>query len=411
VEESLICGIRDRDYHLHPKFLPNGNLFFNTPIINDDKHDLLEIDWEGNIVNRIEEDRDRFFFYYENIPLENGNFLCVARENRSTNEFTFLGFSEFAAQAASVGDMIVEINPDGEIVWEWHILDHIIQERDSTAFNYGIVSEHPELLDLDVLNESIDWNFFETFMINSFDYNAELDQIAISVRKMGEVIIIDHSTTTEEAAGHTGGNSGKGGDILWRWGNPANYGAGTEEDRYLYYQHNPNWIDKGPHIGKMNCYNNGLGRPNTNFNNRYSSVPLINTNVLADGSYELDPITGQYSPDGLEMDYSRPTTGTDFYSSYTSGAEFLDNGNIHITVGQEDRMFEINPDGEIVWDFIINDAQYIYRSEKYNVDDPIFQNKDLSVKGEIASSYNCDLFTATVDLTENLSTSFLNHKF
>ncbi|MFT5802699.1 MAG: hypothetical protein ACI956_002520 [Nonlabens sp.] len=36
-----------------------------------------------------------------------------------------------------------------------------------------------------------------------------MDQIALSVRKMSEVIIIDHSTTTAEAASHNGGNSGK----------------------------------------------------------------------------------------------------------------------------------------------------------------------------------------------------------
>ena len=56
---------------------------------------------------------------------------------------------------------------------------------------------------------------------NGLDYNSALDQIALSCRGMNEVYIIDHSTTTEEAVGHTGGNAGKGGDILYRWGNPS----------------------------------------------------------------------------------------------------------------------------------------------------------------------------------------------
>ena len=53
--------------------------------------------------------------------------------------------------------------------------------------------------------------------MNAVDYNAEFDQLMISVHNLSEVWIIDHSTTTAEAAGHTGGRSGKGGDILYRW--------------------------------------------------------------------------------------------------------------------------------------------------------------------------------------------------
>ena len=55
---------------------------------------------------------------------------------------------------------------------------------------------------------------------NAVAYNAELDQVLLNVLEFNEFWIIDHSTTTAEAAGHTGGKHGKGGDLLYRWGNP-----------------------------------------------------------------------------------------------------------------------------------------------------------------------------------------------
>src|SRR6185295_17254743 len=95
---------------------------------------------------------------------------------------------------------VVEVKPlgtdSGQIVWTWKLWDHLVQDFDSTKLNYGVVADHPELLDINYLKGNIqagnagrDW-----LHANAVDYNAQLDQIMISSRVMCEVYIIDHST-------------------------------------------------------------------------------------------------------------------------------------------------------------------------------------------------------------------------
>jgi len=63
------------------------------------------------------------------------------------------------------------------------------------------VADHPELIDINFGGRHADWNH-----LNSIDYNEEFDQILLSSHNQNEIWVIDHSTTTEEAAGHTGGD-------------------------------------------------------------------------------------------------------------------------------------------------------------------------------------------------------------
>src|SRR5262249_16334130 len=103
----------------------------------------------------------------------------------------------------------------------------------------------------------IDW-----LHTNAVNYEPELDLIALSSARLSEIWIVDHSTTTREAAGHTGGRYGPGGGLLWRWGNPRNHGAGTEGDRRLFAQHDVQWIPAGcPGAGHLLVFDNGTLRP------------------------------------------------------------------------------------------------------------------------------------------------------
>lgn len=387
----------------HPKLLPNGNLVFIA-----DRFTVREIDWDGNTVNEVSHEDLELSIEYEVIVLPNGNYLCVSRRDFSQSEFIDLGYHWDGFTSPNVTDGVVELDHDtGDIVWEWNTRDHVIQERDSMAHNYGILSEHPELLNLDAISD-YDWQFHESFMINSMDYNPELDQIALSLRKMSEIGIIDHSTTTEQAAGHTGGNSGKGGDLLYRWGNPQNYGRGQATDRWLFFQHNPNWITHGPNAGRMIVYDNGLNRP-VDGEEPYSTVPVIDMPVDENGIYTIEE--GQpYEPLVPFVRFGRPETNTQFYSAYTSGAELLPNGNIFITEGLLGRLMEVNPAGEIVWNFRVPFSSYIYRTEKYPLDYPAFAGRELTPSGPAPNSdstYDCMLITdleeveATADLTAN----------
>ena len=171
-------------------------------------------------------------------------------------------------------EKIVEIQPDfvnggGTVVWEWHVWDHLVQEVDNTKDNFGVVANSPELVNINYNpTNGPDW-----LHINGVDYNAELDQIVLSVFTFGEIWIIDHSTTTAEAAGHTGGNTGKGGDLLYRWGNPQAYQQGNANNQQLFRQHHANWITDGlPDEGMIMVFNNRAGTPMAI---NYSAVNII----------------------------------------------------------------------------------------------------------------------------------------
>jgi len=382
--------------NLHCKLLPNGNLVYLEGGF------IVERDWEGSIVNSTFVSGVSCAYEIEVLP--NGNYLTVGRRNISSIEAINMGFNTSIQQPETV-DVVVEVDPaTSEIVWEWDIRGHLIQDFNSNADNFGVVADNPRKLDIGALG-TFDWTFQESFMINSMDYNPELDQILLSVRKMSEFVIIDHSTTTEEAASSEGGTYGHGGDVLYRWGNPQNYGQGTPEDRILYYQHNPSWILAGEHANKISVFNNGLNRPVPNIEDRYSSVEIVAPPVNADGSYDF--ITGQaFEPATPTMSYNKLTVpGLEFYSGYLSAAKVMESGNIFITSGIDNYDFEINAMGEVVWRYNYQNANG-FRTEKYDVNYPAFEGRDLTPMGTVespASDYLCEVISSVDKIPNDLS--------
>ncbi|MFQ5498604.1 MAG: aryl-sulfate sulfotransferase, partial [Candidatus Zixiibacteriota bacterium] len=208
---------------------------------------VQEFDWDGNLLWEFDYNSAQYIQHHDIEPLPNGNILILARETRTRLEAIALGRDpSLLFQDVIWPEHIIEVEPTGlnggNIVWEWHLWDHLIQDYDSTKANYGIVADHPELLDINftVASGLADW-----IHANSVDYNPLFNQLVISVRRQSEIWIIDHSTSTAEAASHSGGNSGKGGDILYRWGNPQGYDRGDSSDAMLSGQHDARWIEPG----------------------------------------------------------------------------------------------------------------------------------------------------------------------
>lgn len=206
------------------------------------------------------------------------------------------------------------------------------------------MAAHPELIDVNGTEKELHyfWNH-----INSIDYNAEFDQIMLSVRGNSELWVIDHSTTTEEAPGHSGGKYGKGGDLLYLWGNPLTYSAGNKNDQTLFEQHDCQWIEPGcPGNGNILIFNNGLKRPDGN----YSSVDEIVSPVDSLGFYSLT-IGNAFEPQAPLWVYTAANK-TDFFSEAISGAQRLPNGNILIDDGVHGVFWEVTPEKEIVWEYV-----------------------------------------------------------
>ncbi len=395
--------------------LENGNLL-RTGAINTDSPFptgggggiIEEYTWDGDLVWSYTYATDTVLQHHDIEPMPNGNILMIAWERKTESEMLEVGRQSDLMPTASGAngpgagrpngdapngngpsgnspngnppgrnantasqstepalyvDHVVEVNPaTNEIVWEWHLWDHLVQDSDVSLTNYGVISENPAKVNINYVGGntrriSDDWTH-----INGIDYNAELDQILLSVHNFNEIWIIDHSLDTAQAATSAG-------DLLYRWGDPAAYDqSGTQ---VLYSQHNAQWVPDGyPGAGNITIFNNGNQQTRA-----YSTVEEIAPSLNADGTYTLDQ-------DVLVWNYTA-SPAESLFAERISGAQRLPNGNTLITEGTTGRVIEVTPSGKTVWEYRVpssgNREASIFRAERYAPDYPAFTDKNLEL--------------------------------
>ena len=357
--------------------------------------------WEDELVWELDWADDTKHHHHDFAWMPNGNVLVLAWELKSAEEAAEAGrLNAQTMWPESITEIAPSLPEGGTAVWEWHAWDHLVQNSDPDLPSYGEPSDFPHRIDVNYANvgggggpggaNSGDW-----MHANALNYNAMLDQIAISSRRFNEMWVIDHSTSTEEAAGPAG-------DVLYRFGNPAAYGRGTEEDQIFFGQHDVQWIPEGhPQAGNFMIYNNGDGRPGC----ACSTIDVWIPPLSNDWSYELQ-VDAPWGPSAWDWSYPE-TPATSFFSPNISGVQPQPNGNYLICEGAGGRLFEVTQEGLVVWEYINPEGNFgispqgsnpqqnsVFRAYRYGPNFPGFDGRDLT-PGELlegASEFVCELY-------------------
>jgi Arylsulfotransferase (ASST) len=284
--------------------------------------------------------RDNFpagYYSPENTPaVTGGNTLILTHSDRTQSS---------VADVPLEDDRLIEVDPNGSIVWEWVASDHVDALgfapdarkaiKSATSFNKG--------------RGSFDW-----LHINSATYvgpNQWFDQgdrrfapnnVIISSREASFLAIV-----------------GRDGSIAWQLGPDFSASKELRAIRQIIGQHHAHLIPKGlPGAGNLLVFDNG-GTSGYGFTNPTAPDGVGAFSRATSRVLEINPVTL-----ALVWSYTNPR----FYSSNISSAQRLPNGNTLITAGAGGRMFEVTKDGAIVWEYMYpqfsgpNAANAVYRA-------------------------------------------------
>jgi hypothetical protein len=334
--------------------------------------------WEGELLWSYEINDANHQAHHDICLLPNGNFLALVWEKRSAEEAHLQG-SDRNMELWTEAVYEIKMLPDNqaEIVWQWQLWDHLVQDHDPDAENYSIIAASPQRIDLNYREDgtvpAANW-----VHLNAIDYHAGLDQILLSSRLFSEVWVIDHSTTTQEARLSTGGRYDQGGDLLYRYGNPAAFQATGPS--VLKAQHDAQWVNPQAENSALMVFNNEEGQER-------SAIKKWQPPYLEDGSYAVDG-NGVFVSPNATIAFEAPW----FYSPYMSSSQQLPDDHLFICSAADGHFFEINEQKEIVWEYLnpvnpnggpaVQGAtlrfNQTFAARKYALGDPAFSGRDMS---------------------------------
>lgn len=337
---------------------------------------IQKVDWNGNLLWDYTLSNTTMITHHDVEPMPNGNVLVIAYEKKTSTDLAAVGYS--GSQTTLWSEAILELQPNGTngatVVWEWHLWDHLVQNVNSALSNYGVPNQHPELLNINYNSNTTDW-----VHANGIDYNANTNQIVFSSHNLNEVYIIDHSTSTAQAASHSGGNSGKGGDFLYRWGNPAAYGGSGVTFNVI---HDAHWIPDGiPNAGDIVVFHNNGG-------SGQSSVDRFTPNFAMSG--------GVYLPTALSNKII-----CNGYSSNMGNSQSLANGNTLYCVATQGTIGEANSSNTTFWTY--NAGGVTPQATRY---DFCYVNGNPTGTATAASTSLCPGKSTTLTITPDITASY-----
>ena len=323
--------------------------------------------WDNEPIWSFTRNDSAYRLHHDIQPLPNGNVLVTAWEQRDSLECIEAGRNPVNLTGAGMWSEVVwEIAPgtnnEGEVVWEWAVWDHLVQDFDSSKSNYGVIADNIHKIDINfglALGAAADW-----LHINAIDYDHFSQHIMLSVPTFNEIWIVDRGNTTP-------------GEIKWRWGNPMAYDRGDSSDMKLGFQHHTHWLDlaldnNNPDYGKIGVFNNRVQGDTSEYSTVHTLNPMYDD---YENEYIVDATSGTFLPLDFDWTFASPDPNT-IYSNIVSSFQRLDNGNSLICSGKTGDTREYTQAGELVWYYktpMLNQAGSAYPVEQGTILNP-FQN-------------------------------------
>ncbi len=393
----------------YSNYLTKGGFFWrtlkatNAVLTGGGMHGRIQkYNWNGVLLWDYSHASSTYNLHHDFCVMPNGNVLVISYDVKNTAAVTALGSSY------TTGDVwfekIMELEPTGlntqNVVWEWHMADHVCQNTNSANPNYvSSVPNNPQLFNLALVNKK------DFAHLNGIDFDEVNNQIIFSCHNLNELYIIDHSTTAAEAATHVGGNSGKGGDLLYRYGRTSNYGIGGQDN--INVIHDAHLVRKGPFknmIGFM--HNKGVSTMESCGD--YIAVPRSGNGFTVTAGGTFAPTT-----------YTKRVKAS-INTSNMGSIEEYENGNIMLCSAIQGTVKEIDSLQNIIWTY---QTGQVAQAHRYNMCDislappvqPIINNASgvLSVPTLAGASYqwtyNGNVLTSAQAATYNAGNNFGNY--